>query len=85
MYSYVREELPNLVTTYFHISATNKSLMGHSMGGNGALTMAARNPDDYKCVSAFAPMGHPIESGIAKDAIQAYFGSSEGYKVFDCS
>lgn len=30
-------------------------------------------------------MGHPLESAIAKDAIQAYFGSKEGYNQYDCS
>lgn len=85
MYTYCSEELPRFVEKYFHISSEKRSILGHSMGGNGALTIAARNPEKYRCVSAFAPMGHPMESGIAMDAIQAYFGSNEGYKQFDCS
>lgn len=42
MYTYVTEELPRFVEKYFHISTERKSVMGHSMGGNGALTVAAR-------------------------------------------
>ena len=31
-------------------------IFGHSMGGHGALTCALRNPQQYRSVSAFAPI-----------------------------
>jgi S-formylglutathione hydrolase len=58
MYTYIVEELPELVTQFFHVSKDNKSIMGHSMGGNGALNIAARNPGMFKSVSAFAPIAN---------------------------
>ena len=85
MYTYCTEELPRLCEKYFHISADRKSVLGHSMGGNGALSIAARNPTSYKCVSAFAPMGHPLESDIAKFAIKYYMNNTSDYNQFDCS
>jgi len=62
--------------------------MGHSMGGNGALNIAARNPDMYKSVSAFAPIGNSSEadSEFCGAAMKAYFGDKpEEAKKYDCS
>ncbi len=56
MYTYVTEELPKLVELLFHVSSTKKSIMGHSMGGNGAISIVARNPTQFKSFSAFAPI-----------------------------
>jgi S-formylglutathione hydrolase len=85
MYTYVTEELPALVEKYFHVSSEKKSLMGHSMGGNGALMIAARNPQMFKCFSAFAPIASPssIDSLYVKECLTAYFGSPEAYKPYD--
>ena len=35
-------------------------IMGHSMGGHGAITIALKNPDMYKSLSAFAPICNPM-------------------------
>ena len=59
MYSYVTEELPNLVESYFHVDRERRSVMGHSMGGNGALVCAAKLPERYRSVTALAPVGNP--------------------------
>ena len=40
----------------------NASIMGHSMGGHGALVIGLRNPTKYKSISALAPIAHPIDS-----------------------
>lgn len=37
------------------------SIMGHSMGGHGALIIGLRNPDKYAAISAFAPIANPSE------------------------
>ena len=37
------------------------SIMGHSMGGHGALVIGLRNPDKYAAISAFAPIANPSE------------------------
>ena len=47
MYSYVTEELPSLIESSFEVNNDMKSIMGHSMGGNGALISALHNPSVY--------------------------------------
>ena len=37
------------------------SLMGHSMGGHGALTIGLKNPTAYKSVSAFSAICNPSQ------------------------
>ena len=56
MYTYITYELPQIVETYFDVAKGVRSITGHSMGGNGSLMIAARNPSLYKSVSAFAPI-----------------------------
>ncbi len=58
MYSYIQKELPALVEQHLPVVA-DKSIMGHSMGGHGALTIALKNPGQYRSVSAFAPICAP--------------------------
>ena len=62
MYSYVTKELPELLrqnTTSLNLE--NASIMGHSMGGHGALTIALKNPGTFKSASAFAPICNPTK------------------------
>jgi len=59
MYDYVCVELPKIVLENFPIDPDRVSIMGHSMGGHGALTIAMKNPTSYKSVSAFAPICNP--------------------------
>ena len=42
MWSYVTEELPKLVAEHFPADAARQSILGHSMGGHGALTDRAQ-------------------------------------------
>ena len=74
MYTYVTKELPELVNAYFPVDPAVKSVMGHSMGGNGALMVALRNAKEYQSVSAFSPIADPASSGFAKDSLGLYFG-----------
>ena len=88
MYSYITKELPAIVEKFFHVSSTHKSIMGHSMGGNGALNIAARNPGMYKSVSAFAPIGNSSNADhrVCGAAMKAYFANKpEEAKMYDCS
>uniref|UniRef100_UPI0038620A4E S-formylglutathione hydrolase n=1 Tax=Flexibacterium corallicola TaxID=3037259 RepID=UPI0038620A4E len=73
MYEYVRSELPELIEANF--SATDRrSIMGHSMGGHGALTVAFKNPDRYASVSAFSPISSPLNCPWGEKALTAYLG-----------
>jgi S-formylglutathione hydrolase len=76
MYSYVTRELPELIATQFENADTSRqSIMGHSMGGHGALVCALRNPAQYRSVSSFAPIGTPSQVPWGQKAFTGYLGS----------
>ena len=74
MYDYVVDELPELVNGEFPVSAQRASIMGHSMGGHGALTIALNNPKQYRSVSAFSPICSPINCPWGQKALGNYLG-----------
>eukprot|EP00013_Stygamoeba_regulata_P019823 CAMPEP_0177659728 /NCGR_PEP_ID=MMETSP0447-20121125/17608_1 /TAXON_ID=0 /ORGANISM="Stygamoeba regulata, Strain BSH-02190019" /LENGTH=291 /DNA_ID=CAMNT_0019164639 /DNA_START=64 /DNA_END=936 /DNA_ORIENTATION=- len=83
MYSYITEELFNLVKATFPCT-DSVSITGHSMGGHGALVCALRNPGKYKSVSAFAPICNPINCPWGKKAFTGYLGTDESaWKAYD--
>jgi S-formylglutathione hydrolase len=61
METYVTEELPRLVEAQFPVVSDRRGILGHSVGGHGALTFALRHPDRYLSLSAFAPMVAPSQ------------------------
>ncbi len=76
MYSYVTKELPYVLGTHFPaLDIERESLCGHSMGGHGALTIALKNPQRYKSVSAFAPIVAPSQVPWGRKAFLHYLGS----------
>jgi len=75
MYSYVVDELPQVVAEYFKGDVSRSGIMGHSMGGHGALTIALKNPGKYKSLSAFAPIAAPIQSPWGVKAFTGYLGA----------
>lgn len=74
MYSYVAEELPALVAAHFPVDMARQAIMGHSMGGHGALTLALRNPGRFRSVSAFAPIVAPSQVPWGRKALAGYLG-----------
>jgi S-formylglutathione hydrolase len=74
MWSYVTEELPGLVAANFPVDVLRQSVMGHSMGGHGALTAALRNPDRYRAASAYAPIVAPSQVPWGNKALGGYLG-----------
>jgi S-formylglutathione hydrolase len=77
MFSYVTEELPALVAEHLPVDATRESITGHSMGGHGALISALKQPGRYKSVSAFAPIGNPVNCGWGHGCFGAYLGDDQ--------
>jgi S-formylglutathione hydrolase len=77
MWSYVTEELPKLIAEHFPIDADRQSIMGHSMGGHGALTIALRHPGRYRAASAFAPIVAPSRVPWGIKALGGYLGSNK--------
>lgn len=76
MYDYAVEELPALVAEHFPVNG-KRSIMGHSMGGYGALMIALKNPETYSAVSAFSPILRACEVPWGKKAFSAYLGPDE--------
>jgi S-formylglutathione hydrolase len=74
MYDYVTQELPALINDNFPVDSSRQSIFGHSMGGHGALSIALKNPDKYKSVSAFAPIISPINCPWGCKAFKSYLG-----------
>jgi len=77
MWTYIREELPKLVFRNFDLMEEAQGITGHSMGGHGALTLALNNPEQYKSVSAFAPICNPTGSDWGRVQLAAYLGEDE--------
>jgi S-formylglutathione hydrolase len=74
MWSYVTQELPALIAAAFPADMDRQSIMGHSMGGHGALTIGLTFPDRYKAVSAFAPIVAPSQVPWGRKALGGYLG-----------
>ena len=74
MWSYVTEELPGLIAEHFPADPQRQSILGHSMGGHGALTIALRYPDRYRGASAFSPIVAPSEVPWGIKALGGYLG-----------
>ncbi|MGH8138088.1 MAG: S-formylglutathione hydrolase [Steroidobacteraceae bacterium] len=86
MYTYVTQELRALVESQFPADATRTGIFGHSMGGHGALTLALRNPDLYKSVSAFAPIAAPSQCPWGQKAFAGYLGADRAqWSAYDAT
>lgn len=83
MDDYVVNELPVLIEQNFPAS-DKRSISGHSMGGHGALTLALRNPEHYRSVSAFSPIVAPSIVPWGIKAFTAYLGEDRAsWKEYD--
>lgn len=74
MATFVSQELPDLIGAQFPVDPTRIGIMGHSMGGHGAIVTALRNPDRFKSCSAFAPISAPTRCPWGQKAFRAYLG-----------
>jgi S-formylglutathione hydrolase len=75
MWSYVTKELPELIAEHFPVDPKRQSILGHSMGGHGALTIALSHPDRYRAASAFSPIVAPSEVPWGIKALSGYLGT----------
>ncbi|RJF90568.1 S-formylglutathione hydrolase [Sphingomonas cavernae] len=76
MYSYITSELPGIIAANFPADMDRQGITGHSMGGHGALTIALKNPDRFKSVSAFAPISSPLNCPWGEKALTGYIGAN---------
>lgn len=86
MYSYVVHELRELVIELLRLDPERIGIMGHSMGGHGALVLALRNPELFRSVSAFAPIAAPMQCPWGQKAFAGYLGADESaWRQYDAS
>jgi S-formylglutathione hydrolase len=86
MYSYVRDELRESVLANLPVDGARLGIFGHSMGGHGALTLALRNPEIYRSVSAFAPIAAPMRCPWGVKAFNGYLGEDRAaWQQYDAS
>ena len=77
MYTYITKDLLEIIDNNFPIDTDKTGIFGHSMGGHGALTIAIKNPDLFKSVSAFAPICSPTKVGWGENAFAIYLGDQQ--------
>lgn len=78
MYSYIVKELPEVLAANFPAAdMSRQGIMGHSMGGHGALLIALKNPARYLSVSAFAPICNPSNCEWGQKALRGYLGGDK--------
>ena len=75
MYSYVVDELPALINAQFPVDGQRAAVSGHSMGGHGALSIALKNPGQFKSVSAFSPICSPLNCPWGHKTLGNYLGA----------
>ena len=84
MYSYITQELTQLISEKFSVNMSRQGVFGHSMGGHGALVMALRNPERFKSCSAFAPIVEPSTADWSKGAFAKYLGRNpDAWRSYD--
>jgi S-formylglutathione hydrolase len=77
MDQYVAGELFSLVHDAFPLDRSRHGVFGHSMGGHGALTLHLKHPQQYRSVSALAPICAPSQVPWGRKAFTAYLGEDE--------
>lgn len=78
MYSYVVSELETVLQQHFpQIDVARKGIMGHSMGGHGALTIALKNQEAFRSVSAISPICNPTDCPWGQKAFSGYLGADQ--------
>lgn len=81
------DELPSLLSE-LPINTSRASIMGHSMGGHGALILYLRNLKEkkYASASAFAPIANPTLAPWGEKAFGGYLeGGVEEGKEWDAT
>ncbi len=82
MYDYIKNEVVALAKGF---GVSRLSIMGHSMGGHGALVLGLREPDTFSKVSAFSPIVNPIQCPWGVKAFTGYLGEDRKdlWKTYD--
>jgi len=91
MYSFITTELPEVIlNAKLPVDWSRKSIMGHSMGGHGALVLylrALHSSSPFQSASAFAPIANPIKAPWGVKAFSGYLkgGIEDAKDVYDAT
>ncbi|BAK17232.1 predicted esterase [Solibacillus silvestris StLB046] len=86
MYSYIVDELTQIAISLVPHFSGEESIMGHSMGGHGALVIGLKNTERFKAISAFSPILSPSQVPWGIKAFSAYLGENQAiWKPWDAS
>jgi len=77
MYDFIKNDIVNILKSEFGVERV--SIMGHSMGGHGALILGLNEKDLFKSISAFSPLANPINCEWGQKAFKGYLG--ENWKI----
>jgi len=77
MWDYITVDLTEIISENFNVDMARQSIMGHSMGGHGALTIGMGTPGRFKSISALAPICNPTGSDWGRKQLVAYLGNDE--------
>lgn len=75
MASYILEELSEIVKGLIPNFSGKESLMGHSMGGHGALVLGLKHAERFTSISAFSPILTPSDVPWGQKAFSHYLGA----------
>ena len=86
MYTYIADELTAIAKALVPNFSGEESIMGHSMGGHGALVIGMKNATRFKAISAFAPILSPSQVPWGIKAFSSYLGEDKAsWKEWDAS
>ena len=77
MWDYITLDLTNIINKHFNVDMARQSIMGHSMGGHGALTIGMGIPGRFKSISALSPICNPTGAEWGRKQLAAYLGNDE--------
>lgn len=84
MYDYITEELTEIVHDLVPNFNGSETIMGHSIGGYGAMMIGLKNPDRFKAISAFAPATNITQVPWGIKAFSHYLGEDKNdWKEWD--
>lgn len=84
MYDYILKELLGLISSEFPGGNLAKlGVLGHSMGGFGAIMMYLKNPTVFTSCSAFSPICNPSNVPWGEKAFSGYLSSESEWKEYD--
>lgn len=84
MYDYLTKELPEIVYNLVPNFSGQEAILGHSMGGYGALQVGMKNPQRFTSISAFAPMSDPTRAVRGVHCFSHYLGQDRAnWKEWD--